>query len=440
MSHLAVVVKVPQDCTPEEFVKAASYAYQFRHTLTASHDDMLTVLRGGRPDSYVKLLWPDRQPELPELIVTNGFSWQTVDGFTETKLKLGFPFRYRYSTSSAFNTPRNYGNGQHEGIDYIVPGQGADKTAEVLCVLAGTVDRVAESPSGYGKYVRIASYASGQNVSIWYAHLDKQFVKAGQMVAAGEPVGEIGNTGNSTGEHLHLTMQLHGRGLAGYVVADVVDPAPFLPSMAQAAMLPPYLPLGQTIDLLPYLMGDGRLYEVRHPDGATERLQTQRGAAGIFYQTKNHLWEELRADEFYIWRGLDTSPAPDSQGRARVYRQYEPGQSMARWCPRRMAVGQTWTAPVAHTVQFYEKGSCHPLSENSGQATNRMTLVAHHRMRVWNGLTINDVIEMKSPHETYFFARGYGLVAWGSSWGSSAIVEEHAAGQRPNNEREDIRC
>jgi GH25 family lysozyme M1 (1,4-beta-N-acetylmuramidase) len=101
-----------------------------------------------------------------------------------------------------------------------------------------------------------------------------------------------------------------------------------------APVVPP--PVESAIDLLPYLRGDGRIYEVRHPSGSTETFQCQTDG-DTFYQVKNGQWEQLYADNDFIWRGADTSP-----GGGRFYVQYEPGMRRARWMPRRMRAGQSW--------------------------------------------------------------------------------------------------
>lgn len=183
---------------------------------------------------------------------------------------------------------------------------------------------------------------------------------------------------------------------------------------------------GNGIDLLDYIRGDGRLYEV----STGERFQTQTDG-DTFYLTKNSQWEQFRYDASHIWRGLDTSP-----GGGRFYVQYEPGQSFARWCPRYMAVGQSWTGP-GHQVQFYDKATGRPVDVPwNGRATNRCTLKAHHMWAVFNGVRVDDVIELWANGETYWYARGLGMVAWGSDWGRSAITEIHAPGARPDNVRE----
>ena len=66
-------------------------------------------------------------------------------------------------------------------------------------------------------------------------------------------------------------------------------------------------------------------------------------------------------------------------------------------------------------------------------------LVAHHPMKSWNGLTIQDVVELKTnTGETMFFARGFGLVGWQSQWGESGILAVYE-GRQPLT-REKLAC
>ena len=46
----------------------------------------------------------------------------------------------------------------------------------------------------------------------------------GESVMRGQLIGAGGDTGKSSGPHLHLTVQHIGHGLSGYVVSDVVNP------------------------------------------------------------------------------------------------------------------------------------------------------------------------------------------------------------------------
>ena len=185
------------------------------------------------------------------------------------------------------------------------------------------------------------------------------------------------------------------------------------------------------LDLLEYLRGDGRAYMVLHPSGAAEKFRTVERPQHRWLQLKNSQWEEFWYTEDFIWRGADTSP-----GDGQYYRQFEDGAQGARWCPRRMAVGESWRSPVAHTVQTYGKDGCRPAEHHrNGRATNALTLAARHERMTWNGVTVEDVVELRThTGEIMFFGRGWGLVAWGSAWGSSAIAHvlpAHEADNRP---------
>jgi murein DD-endopeptidase MepM/ murein hydrolase activator NlpD len=99
----------------------------------------------------------------------------------------------------------------HQGNDF-----GCPVGTPVMAMSQGTVTFVGQE-SGYGNKVEI-EYWDG-TVS-YYAHLSSFKVTVGQQVEAGDVVALSGNTGHSTGPHLHLEIHPHGGG--------AVDPAPWL--------------------------------------------------------------------------------------------------------------------------------------------------------------------------------------------------------------------
>lgn len=70
---------------------------------------------------------------------------------------------------------------------------------------------------GYGKYIVIRHTNGLETV---YAHLSRQLVKPGQIVESGELIGLGGNTGRSTGSHLHFETRLCGKALNPALMFD----------------------------------------------------------------------------------------------------------------------------------------------------------------------------------------------------------------------------
>ncbi len=106
----------------------------------------------------------------------------------------------------------------HLGIDLAAP-----KGTDVFASHDGVVIYTGREFKGYGKMVMI----EGPNGwATLYAHFSKILVKEGQKVKQGDPVGEMGSTGRSTGSHVHFEI----RRLDG-----PVDPMQYLPSPVKMA-------------------------------------------------------------------------------------------------------------------------------------------------------------------------------------------------------------
>lgn len=104
---------------------------------------------------------------------------------------------------------QKYGAYGHNGIDIAnVVG------TPVIAVFDGTVEWVDTDPE-YGKYVRI--FLSELGMHAFYAHLNQATVKRGDVVKKGDRIGYMGNTGNSTGPHLHFELRMGSR----YTYKDV---------------------------------------------------------------------------------------------------------------------------------------------------------------------------------------------------------------------------
>ena len=99
----------------------------------------------------------------------------------------------------------------HKGIDIAY-----SRGTKVVSTADGKVIEKAFDSSGYGNYI-VIKHKYGFYTR--YAHMDKVYVKEGQNVQQGEVIGTLGNTGLSTGPHLHYEVRIG---------SQVVDPQRYL--------------------------------------------------------------------------------------------------------------------------------------------------------------------------------------------------------------------
>ncbi len=98
----------------------------------------------------------------------------------------------------------------HEGIDVAAP-----MGAPIVAPAAGIIRKAARE-TGYGLVVEIDH---GHGIMTKYAHCSRLDVRPGQRVTRGETIALVGNTGLSTGPHLHYEIRVDGR---------VVDPLTYV--------------------------------------------------------------------------------------------------------------------------------------------------------------------------------------------------------------------
>lgn len=101
---------------------------------------------------------------------------------------------------------------QHKGIDVKVYIGDTIRSA-----FSGKVRIVNYERKGYGKYVVIRHYNGLETI---YGHMSKHLVMENDEVKAGDPIGLGGNTGRSTGSHLHFETRLCGVALNPAIMFD----------------------------------------------------------------------------------------------------------------------------------------------------------------------------------------------------------------------------
>ena len=127
---------------------------------------------------------------------------EEIEGWMEQYLSVSFPSK-NITVNSPIGKRHDPFTGtwkQHNGIDLRA------RYEEVMSMFDGKILKVGEDRTS-GKYIVLQH----GNYTISYCHMSKIFVYAGQEITAGDFVGVSGNTGRSTGPHLHLTLKKDGK-------------------------------------------------------------------------------------------------------------------------------------------------------------------------------------------------------------------------------------
>ena len=165
-----------------------------------------TVQRSAFPLAYA-----DQEPLAMEIVRRLSGSTAGCEPLATGKWRA--PVSAGYTLTSGFGwrtSPTRGGADFHTGQDFARPAG-----SQVTAVSSGVVVFTGWS-GGYGNLVRIR-HANG--VESWYGHLSAIEVHPGDDVRAGDVLGLVGSTGNSTGPHLHLEIR---------VADQPVDPMPWL--------------------------------------------------------------------------------------------------------------------------------------------------------------------------------------------------------------------
>ncbi|TCK01845.1 murein DD-endopeptidase MepM/ murein hydrolase activator NlpD [Volucribacter psittacicida] len=150
-------------------------------------------------------------------IITQGKSYYAIQaedgryynrkGETLDKGFARYPMQRQARISSHFNPNRRHPvTGRiapHKGVDFAMP-----IGTPIIAPADGVVEKVAYQANGAGRYIIIRHSREYKTV---YMHLSRPLVKAGQTVKKGERIALSGNTGRSTGPHLHYEFHINGR-------------------------------------------------------------------------------------------------------------------------------------------------------------------------------------------------------------------------------------
>lgn len=177
-------------------------------------------------------------------------------------------FKGKYKITSPYGNRILNGKPEfHKGVDLVGID---DKTVYAPCDgVIGTSTRVyVGATAEWGNYIRLDS--ADEKYSIFMCHLKSRAVVKGQKVTKGQKLGVMGNTGKSTGPHLHLEIRLKG-------TSTTVDPFAFfsIPNKvfdSYNAIAPKKLESGN--DIVWELMNGANSIEITEPERAIKALDT----------------------------------------------------------------------------------------------------------------------------------------------------------------------
>ena len=174
---------------------------EVEHKADEDEDDFFTPTKGHEVEIEI-------EKDIPVFVSVKD---SLMAGLLEDRLSVCLPLdflkmnsNYGYRTDPIFRCTRF-----HDGIDLRC------SYSSVYAMMPGTVKEVHFGNRGYGNYVVLEH----GNLECLYGHLSRIFVTEGEIISAGTVVAISGNTGKSTGPHLHIRMKKDGKS---------VNPKPFI--------------------------------------------------------------------------------------------------------------------------------------------------------------------------------------------------------------------
>ena len=142
---------------------------------TSARNDLMTAIESRLFEQKIKKLMIPTQMPVPEVSTGSGFGWR-IDPFTGM-------------------------SALHQGLDFPAP------VGTTVLSAAGGVVVTQEVQPNYGLVIEVDH---GNEVLTRYAHLSRTIVKKGDLIKRGQKMAEVGNTGRSTGPHLHFEVLVRG--------------------------------------------------------------------------------------------------------------------------------------------------------------------------------------------------------------------------------------
>jgi hypothetical protein len=160
-----------RDLTMQELQNTLQYIEQ----TTAQRNDLMTVIESRLFEQKIKKMMIPTGSPIPDVSTGSGFGWR-IDPFTGL-------------------------SAMHEGLDF---------PANVGTSIYSAAGGVVVSQEAHPQYGNLIEVDHGNDLLTRYAHLSRSLVKKGDLIKRGQKIAEVGNTGRSTGPHLHFEVLVRG--------------------------------------------------------------------------------------------------------------------------------------------------------------------------------------------------------------------------------------
>lgn len=152
-------------------------------------------------EATVAALYQQKVVQVKKVVSTGKVNTSTTISNQKVALNVNLIKPIAGTITSRFGAVSSIRSGKHTGLDIA-----ASTGTKIKACAGGTV-----TFSGYkGSYGYMVVINHGNGVETYYAHCSKLYVTAGQQVNQGDVIAAVGNTGNSTGPHLHLEVRVNG--------------------------------------------------------------------------------------------------------------------------------------------------------------------------------------------------------------------------------------
>ena len=152
-------------------------------------------------ETTVAALYKQKIVPVKKVVTTGKVNTSTNISYKKPALNLNLIRPMSGTITSRFGAVSSRRVSRHTGLDIA-----ASTGTKIKACAGGTV-----TFSGYkGSYGYMVVVNHGNGVETYYGHCSKLYVKAGQQVKQGDVIAAVGNTGNSTGPHLHLEVRVNG--------------------------------------------------------------------------------------------------------------------------------------------------------------------------------------------------------------------------------------